>query len=130
MESNRQKKVAGLLQKDISAVIQETLRQAGVHDILVSVTKVNVTVDLASAKVYLSIFPTKEATRIIKEVNHVKSQIKHQIAIRVKNQLRKMPELYFFNDDSLEYIDKINKAIEGDQNPIKDPNLLDKRKKK
>ena len=55
--------------------------------------------------------------------------IKHELAQRTKNQLRRMPELQFYLDDSLEYIDKIDKSLKGEENPLKKPDLLDKRKK-
>ncbi|KAA1243673.1 30S ribosome-binding factor RbfA [Aquimarina sp. RZ0] len=130
METNRQKKIGGVLQRDVADVIQHALREAGVQGILVSVTKVNVTTDLSIAKVYMSVFPPAEGARVLSEVNTVKSQIKHQVAQRTKNQLRRMPELSYFIDDSLEYIDSIEKAIKGEQNPINDPDLLENRKKK
>ncbi|TPN87673.1 30S ribosome-binding factor RbfA [Aquimarina algicola] len=130
METNRQKKIAGVLQRDVADVIQLALREAGVHGILVSVTKVNVTTDLSLAKVYMSIFPHKEGETVLKEVNAVKSQIKHQIAQRTKNQLRRMPELSYFIDDSLEYISNLEEAVKGKENPIHDRDLLERRKKK
>ncbi len=130
MESNRQKKIGGVLQRDVADVIQVALREAGIQGILVSVTKVSVTVDLSIAKVYMSVFPSNEAEKVLTEVNAVKSQIKHQVAQRTKNQLRRMPELSYYIDDSLEYIDNIDKAIKGKDNPLKNPDLLEKRKKK
>ncbi|WP_103866732.1 30S ribosome-binding factor RbfA [Aquimarina sp. I32.4] len=130
METNRQKKIAGVLQRDVADVIQLALREAGIQGILVSVTKVSVTTDLSIAKVYMSVFPHKEGEKVLEEVNEVKSQIKHQVAQRTKNQLRRMPELYFFIDDSLEYISNIEKAVKGKENPIANPDLLEKRKKK
>lgn len=130
METNRQKKIAGVLQKDIADVISLALRENGVKGVLVSVTKVAVTTDLSIAKVYMSVFPHAESDKILEEVNAVKSQIKHQVALKTKNQLRKMPDLDFFVDDTLEYIEKIDKAVEGSENPIYDRDLLDKRQKK
>lgn len=129
-ESNRQKKIAGVLQKDLALVLQELLRNSGQTGILVSVSKVTVTVDLSLAKVYTSVFPPERATPIVNELNELKPKIKHQIALLTKHQLRKMPDLSFYNDDSLEYINQIEKAVKGEENPIKDPNLLVKRKKR
>lgn len=130
METNRQKKVAGVLQKDIADVIQTSLRESGIKGTLVSVSKVRVTTDLSISKVYLSVFPHAECERVLKEVTMVKTQIKHQVALRTKNQLRKMPDLEFFIDDSLEYIDNLEQSIKGKENPITNPDLLEKRKKK
>jgi len=129
-ETNRQKKIAGVLQRDIADVIQNTLREAGVQGILVSVTKVKVTTDLSIGKVYMSVFPHNESEKVLTEVNLVKSQIKHQVAQKTKNQLRRMPELSFFIDDSLEYIANIEEAVKGKDNPLQNPDLLAKRKKK
>jgi ribosome-binding factor A len=129
VESNRQKKIAGVLQNDLANVLQNMLRESGQQGILISVSKVNVTVDLSIAKVYVSVFPSDKAEKMTKELNELKPKIKHQIAQLTKNQLRKMPDLSFYNDDSLEYIDKIDKAVKGEENPIKDPELLPKRKK-
>ena len=66
---------------------------------------------------------------IVKELNELKPKIKHQIAQKTKHQLRKMPDLAFYNDDSLEYINKLEDAVQEKENPIIDTNLLDKRKK-
>ncbi len=129
IESNRQKKIARVLQNDLAVVLQKSLRDAGHVNILLSVTKVSVTTDLSIAKIYVSIFPVENTKKIISELDLVKSKIKHQVAQVVRHQLRKMPDLKFYNDDSLEYIDQIDKAVKGDENPIKNPDLLQKRKK-
>lgn len=128
-ETNRQKKIGGLLQKDLADVLQNSLRDSGKTGILVSVSKVRVTTDLSIAKAYVSIFPSKHQDEVIKEINENKSQIKHEIARRTRHQLRKMPDLNFYIDDSLEYIDGIEKSIKGKEDPVANPDLLDKRKK-
>ncbi len=129
VESNRQKKIAGVLQNDLANVLQSMLREAGQMGIIISVSKVSVTTDLSISKVFVSVFPADKAESIVKELNNLKPQIKHQIAQLTKNQLRKMPDLSFYNDDSLEYIEKIDKAVKGEENPLKNPDLLPKRKK-
>jgi len=129
VESNRQKKIAGVLQNDLANVLQTMLREMGQQGILISVSKVNVTTDLSIAKVYVSIFPPDKANSIVSELNEVKPKIKHQIAQLTKHQLRKMPNISFYNDDSLEYIETIDRAVKGEENPIKNPDLLAKRKK-
>lgn len=128
-ESNRQKKIAGVLQIDLANVLQNMLREAGQAGIIISVSKVSVTVDLSIAKVYVSVFPADKAVTMVKELNENKPKIKHQIAQLTRHQLRKMPDLGFYNDDSLEYIDKIDKAAKGDEDPIQNPGLLPNRKK-
>ncbi|MCW8982364.1 MULTISPECIES: 30S ribosome-binding factor RbfA [Altibacter] len=128
-ESNRQKKIAGVLQNDLANVLQSMLREAGQLGIILSVSKVTVTTDLSIAKVYVSVFPADKAEGVTKDLNVLKAKIKHQIAQLTRHQLRKMPDLQFYNDDSLEYIERIEKAVKGDENPIENPNILPKRKK-
>jgi len=129
METNRQKKIGGVLQKDLAEILQNHLRDSGVTGILISVSKVKVTTDLSIAKVYLSIFPSKNANALLEDIKGINYKIKHELAQRTKNQLRRMPSLEFFVDDSLEYIENIEKSIKGEDNPISDPNLLERRKK-
>lgn len=128
-ETNRQKKIGSVLQNDLANVLQNMLREAGQMGIIISVSKVSTTTDLSIAKVYVSVFPADKAEVIVAELNKIKPKIKHQIAQLTKNQLRKMPDLTFYNDDSLEYIEKIDKAVKGEENPLKNPDLLPKRKK-
>lgn len=130
METNRQKKIGGVLQKDLADILQNNLREAGRTGILISVSKVKVTTDLSIAKAYLSIFPNKHGEEILKEIEELKPKIKHEMAQRTKNQLRKMPDINYYVDDSLEYIEGIEKSIKGHENPISNPDLLDRRKKK
>src|SRR5210317_152014 len=130
MENNRQKKIASVLQRDLVDVLQGAARKGGLINIIISVTKVNVTVDLSIAKVYLSIFLIDKASEILKDIQSNSNLIKHEIAQRTKNQLRRMPQLEFFIDDSLEYIDNIERSLKGLDNPIENPDLLEKRKKK
>jgi len=130
MESNRQKKIASVLQQDLVDVLQGSASRNGMQGILISVTKVTVTVDLSNAKVYLSIFPNDSAPKLIEGIKQNAPLIKHELAQRTRHQLRRMPELEFFIDDSLEYIDQIDRSLKGLDNPIDNPELLDKRKKK
>ena len=129
MESQRQKKIASVLQKDLVEVLQGAAREGGMSGVIISVTQVKVTVDLSIAKVYLSIFPIKQAKVLIDGIVSNAPIIKHELAKRTKHQLRRMPELLFFLDDSLEYIDKIDQSIKQSENPIQNRDLLDKRKK-
>lgn len=129
MESNRQKKIATVLQKDLVDVLQTAARE-GLKGVIISVTKVQVTVDLSQAKVYLSVFPSEKRDEILSGINENKTAIRHEIAQKTRHQLRRMPELSFYGDDSLDYIDSIDRALQGkDENPIENPDLLDKRKK-
>lgn len=128
-ESHRQKKIAGILQEDLVDVLQGAATKGGMRGIIISVSKVNVTADLSIAKVYLSIFPNKEAPELLVGIRSNTPLIRHELAQRTKHQLRRMPNLEFFIDDSLEYIERIDKSLKGEENPIKDNDLLDKRKK-
>lgn len=128
MESQRQKKVAAVLQQDLVEVLQGAAREGGMRGVIISVTKVSVTVDLSIAKVYLSIFPVKDSQKLIEGVTSNAPLIKHELAQRTKQQLRRMPELLFFLDDSLEYIDQINQSLQGKDNPIYNSEFPDKRK--
>jgi len=128
-ESQRQKKIASVLQHDLVDVLQNAATQGGMRGVIISVSKVSVTVDLSVAKVYLSIFPNNKGKEIIEGIQSNTSLIKHELAQRTRHQLRRMPQLSFFIDDSLEYIDKIEKSLKSGNNPIDNPDLLDKRKK-
>ncbi len=129
MESQRQKKIASVLQRDLVDVLQGAARKGGMTGIIISATKVKVTVDLSIAKIYLSIFPVQQSKILIDGITSNTSIIKHELAQRTKNQLRKMPHLLFFLDDSLDYIDQIENSLKEPENPILNPDLLKKRKK-
>ncbi|CDF77714.1 ribosome-binding factor A [Formosa agariphila KMM 3901] len=129
MESNRQKKIGSVLQRDLVDVLQNAATQGGMKGILISVSKVNVTVDLSIAKVYLSIFPNDKAKELLVGIRSNTPLIRHELAQRTKHQLRRMPNLEFFVDDSLEYIDQIEKSLKGEDDPINNPDLLGKHKK-
>ncbi len=129
MESNRQKKIAGILQQDLVDVLQRAASEGGMKGVIISVSKVSVTVDLSIAKVYLSIFPNREAGELLKGIRSNTPLIRHELAQRSRHQLRRMPTLEFFIDDSLEYIDNIERSLKGEEDPIKDEDLLGRRKK-
>ncbi|PQB08231.1 ribosome-binding factor A [Polaribacter filamentus] len=128
-ETNRQRKIAGVLQKDLVDVLQKAA-QDGMKGVIISVSKVHVTSDLGVAKVYLSIFPSIKRDEIIKGVVSNTVLIRHEMAKRTKNQLRRMPELLFFGDDTLDYIEKIDNSLKGgNEDPIKNPEVLPRRRK-
>ena len=128
-ETQRQKKIAGILQEDISNVLQEKMRENAVKNLLVSVTKVTVTPDLGYAKAFISVFPPEKADAVVKEIVEMTSDIRYDVAAKVRHQFRRMPELQFYNDDSLEYMDQIDKELKGENNPIDNPDILPRRKK-
>jgi ribosome-binding factor A len=129
METNRQKKIGGVLQKDLVDILQGEVRKNGVSNLVISVSKVVVTTDLSVAKVYLSVFPQDKAPALLEAVKSNMPLIKHDLSQRVKLQLRKVPNLSFYIDDSLDYIEKIDSALSKKENPIENRDLLEKRKK-
>lgn len=129
METNRQKKIAGVLQKDMVDVLQTAARD-GMKGVLISVTKVRVTSDLGEAKIFLSVFPSDRREELLKGIISNTATIRHEMARRTKNQLRRMPNLSFYGDDSLDYIESIDSALKGEDNPIENPEILNKRQKK
>ncbi len=129
METNRQKKIAGIIQQDLAEIMQESMRES-FRGVIISVTKVRVTSDLSEAKAYVSVFPSKDRDTVMEEINEHNHLIRHKLAQRTRHQLRRVPELHFFVDDSLDYIDEIDKALKGKlDNPIEHPEILPKRKK-
>lgn len=128
-ETNRQKKISGVIQKDLAEVLQADARN-GMMGVIISVSKVHVTADLGQAKAYLSVFPSDKRDEIIKAITKNTVGIRHELAQRTKNQLRRMPNLLFYGDDTLDYIENIDNSLQGkDTNPIANPEILDKRKK-
>lgn len=129
METNRQKKIGGVIQKDLVDILQGEVRKNGITNLIISVSKVVVTTDLNVATVHLSIFPAEKATETLAAIKSNSILIKHDLSQRVKMQLRRVPNLTFFIDDSLDYIEKIDNALSSKENPIENRNLLEKRRK-
>ena len=129
METNRQKKIGSVLQKDLVDILQGEVRKNGISNLMISVSKVIVTTDLSVAKVYLSVFPQEKAKDLLVAIKSNSKLIKHDLSQRVKLQLRKVPNLSFYIDDSLDYIEKIDNALSAKENPIENRDLLEKRKK-
>ena len=119
METTRQKKVSRLLQKDIAEILQYKVKKEGNYGILLSVTKVSVTADFSVAKVFLSVFPSEMSKQTLDEIMRMSSRIRHEVAQKTKKQLRKVPELLFFLDDSLDYIEMIEDSLKGHDNPLR-----------
>ena len=109
METTRQSKIARLIQKDLSNIFQAQTRQ--MRGVLVSVSVVRVSPDLSIAKVYLSVFPSARAEEILTNVNNNASQIRYELGNLERHQLRIIPELKFFVDDSLDYIEHIDELL-------------------
>ena len=109
METTRQSKISRLLQKDLSDIFLNETRKT--HGVLISVSVVRVSPDLSVAKVYLSIFPSEKAQEILDSIRLNARNIRYELAQRIRFQLRKTPELSFFFDDSLDYIENIDMLL-------------------
>lgn len=109
METTRQNKIARLIQKDLSNIFQAQTRQT--RNLLVSVSVVRVSPDLSVAKAYLSIFPSEKAQEVLKNINDHASAVRYELGKLERHQLRIIPELKFFLDDSLDYVDNIDKLL-------------------
>lgn len=129
METQRQKKIAGVIQKDLVDILQRAATDGGFKGTIVSVSKVSVTVDLSLAKIYVSVFPQAEVPAIMEGINNNLPFIRNELAKRTRHQLRRVPVLAFYHDDSLDYIEKIDHSLKKGENPIENPDLLPKRKK-
>ncbi len=109
MESTRQQKIARLLQKELGDMfMHQTKAMPGV---LVSVSAVRISPDMGVAKAYLSIFPSNKAEELLNNINGNAKTIRFELGKRVRHQLRIIPELKFFVDDSLDYIEHIDELL-------------------
>ncbi len=109
MESTRQSKIARLIQKELSEIFR--LQTAKLGGVIVSVSAVRVSPDLSVARAYLSIFPSEKGEQILENINRNAKSVRYELAQRVRYQLRKTPELTFFIDDSLDYIEHIDSLL-------------------
>ena len=118
-ESNRQKKISSLFKKELASLFQELIKKQNNQNFVISITKVYVTPDISLAKVYISIFPSESNKKHLIEIKAISSMIKHKLSQRLKSVVKKIPELNFYLDDSLDYIEKIDSALKNPYNPLK-----------
>lgn len=109
MQETRQNRIARLLQKELSLIFQSQTRM--MHGVMVSVTRAKISPDLSICTAYLSIFPSEKADELLKNINANASSIRYELGTRVRNQLRIIPELRFFIDDSLDYLERIDDLL-------------------
>ena len=109
MEGTRLQKMERLLQKELGDIFQKQTQ--AMHGVLVSVSVVRVSPDLSVAKAYLSIFPSAKGEELLKAIRANTKAIRYDLGQRVRLQLRKIPELSFFIDDSLDYIEHIDSLL-------------------
>ena len=109
MQETRQNRIARLLQKELAQIFQSQTR--AMRGVMVSVTRCRISPDLSICTAYLSVFPSEKGEEIIENVNANAKTIRYELGTRVRNQLRIIPELRFFIDDSLDYIDHIDELL-------------------
>ena len=110
MQETRQNRICRLLQKELSLIFQSQTR--AMRGVMVSVTRVRVSPDLSICTAYLSIFPSEKSEELLQNIKRNTSQIRYELGTRVRNQLRIIPELRFFIDDSLDYIERIDELLQ------------------
>ena len=109
-ESIRQKQVARLVQEEISDIFQ----REGISVIdggMVSVSSVSMTPDLLEARVYLSMFQIKDKAKLLHDIKERTGEWRNQLGMRVRNQLRRVPELQFYDDDTLDHVFKMEEIF-------------------
>ena len=109
MQETRQNKVSRLLQKELAEIFQSQTRQ--MKGVLVSVTKVRISPDLSICTAYLRIFPSEKGSELLDNIKASEKSIRYELGKRVRNQLRIIPELRFFIDDSLDYSEHIDELL-------------------
>ncbi len=109
MQETRQNRIARLLQKELAIIFQAQTRAT--HGVMISVTRARVSPDLSICTAYLSVFPSEKAEEMIKNITANEKRIRYELGTRVRNQLRIIPELRFFVDDSLDYIERIDELL-------------------
>ncbi len=112
METKRQQRISRLIQRDLSELLQRELNDL-VHGCMVTVTKVNVTPDLSLARVYLSIFGVQDKKARVDAFNLRSREIRGLLGAKLRHQLRIIPELQFREDDSLDYIERIDNLLKN-----------------
>lgn len=110
METNRQQKVAKQIQKDISDILTKEAAEL-VRGVMTTVTAVRVSPDLSYAKIYLSIFPFERSAEVLNAIKAEEWKIRKSLGSRMRNQLKSVPEIAFFLDDSLEYVESIDNLL-------------------
>lgn len=109
METTRQNKISRLIQKELSEIF--LLQTKYMNGVLVSVSAVRISPDMSIARVYLSVFPSERSQEIVKNINDNMKSIRYELGTRVRHQLRIIPELKFFVDDSLDYAERIDELL-------------------
>ena len=108
--NTRQQKIAKQIQRDIAEIIQREY-SAMLRGILVTVTTVRVSVDLAYAKIYISVFPSDKAEGVMEALQENNKALRGELGAKVGKQLRIVPEIIFYLDSSLDYVEHIEELL-------------------
>ena len=114
MDGKRLEKVNKLIQKELGDIFQKELKPV-VPMLMITVTHVRVTSDLGYANVYLSVFGVDDKKKVVEEVNQNARAIRGLLGNRIRHPMRVVPELRFFEDDSLDYIENIDNLLHPDK---------------
>ena len=118
MAGNRVDKVANLLQQELADILLKKGKD-WVPGVLISVSKVRVSTDLSVARIFLSIFPSDKAKDNLVKIQEHSSELRKELGLKLRHQLRIIPELILKLDDSLDYQDNIERLLRGEgENPI------------
>ena len=109
MESKRLQKIERLIQKDLSEIFLLQTKQ--MQGVMISVTNVRMSPDLSIVKAYLSVFPSERGKEIVENINLNKKSIRFDLGLRIGKQVRKIPELIFYLDDSIDYLENIDNLL-------------------
>lgn len=101
-----------MLQKELSIIFQQQTRM--MRGVMVTVTRIKISPDLSICTAYLSVFPSEKAKEIMENINANEKTIRYELGTRIRHQMRIVPELRFFLDDSLDYIDRIDQLLAED----------------
>lgn len=112
MQSKRQQQVSGVIQKELATLFTHKFNGL-IPGRLVTITGVNISSDLGVAKVYISIFPSTNGKEIVKEINNNVYKIRYELGRIIRNDLKRIPELVFFLDDTLDNIERIDNALKN-----------------
>lgn len=113
MEPRRLQKIARLIQKELGEIFRkETAKTTGT---IISVTDVRPSQDLSQAKIYLSIFPSEKGKEIVSNINKQAHEVRYALGRQTASQLRVIPELSFFLDETLDYMERIDSLLAGDK---------------
>jgi len=110
METTRQLKIARLIQKELAEFFRGNTALSG-HGNMISVTQVRMSPDLSQAKSYISVFPSSKAEEIVKVLEEQSRMIRFELGKKIGKQVRHIPELRFYVDDSLDYVDRIGELL-------------------